>query len=89
MFEPRPLDPDSNMLTLTIVLLQEACLTLREGIVSAVKRVDENLDLDSMFEMEETEKAMVYQTYTETMHLCYNVGFEVTQLNCVVLDLYQ
>lgn len=39
-------------------------------------RVDENLDLDSMFEMEETEKAMVYQTYTETMHLCYNFGFE-------------
>lgn len=57
--------------------LQDACLTLREGIVSAVERVDENLDLDSMFEMEETEKAMVYQTYTETMHLCYNFGFEV------------
>lgn len=42
-----------------------------------MERVDENLDLDSMFEMEETEKAMVYQTYTETMHLCYNFGFEV------------
>ncbi|XP_078375482.1 mitogen-activated protein kinase kinase kinase 4-like isoform X2 [Oculina patagonica] len=56
--------------------LQDACLTLREKIVSAVERVDENLDLDSMFEMEETEKAMVYQTYTETMHLCYNFGFE-------------
>lgn len=56
--------------------LQDACLSLREKIVHAVERVDENLDLDSMFEMEETEKAMVYQTYIETMHLCYNVGFE-------------
>ena len=43
----------------------------------AVERVDENLDLDSMFDMDEGEKAMVYQTYTETMHLCYNFGFEV------------
>lgn len=42
-----------------------------------MERVDENLDLDSMFEMEETEKAMVYHTYAETMHLCYNFGFEV------------
>ena len=56
---------------------QEACVSLREKIVSAVKRVDENLDLDSMFDMDEGEKAMVYQTYTETMHLCYNFGFEV------------
>lgn len=68
---------------------QEACLSLREKIVSAVERVDENLDLDSMFEMEETEKAMVYHTYTETMHLCYNVGFEVhiTCLSCQHLNL--
>ena len=27
--------------------------------------------------MDDGEKAMVYQTYTETMHLCYNFGFEV------------
>ena len=56
-----------------------------------MERVDENLDLDSMFEMEETEKAMVYQTYTETMHLCYNFGFEVhlTQLCFVKTDLHQ
>ena len=47
-----------------------------------MERVDENLDLDSMFEMEETEKAMVYQTYTETMHLCYNFGFEVSKTTC-------
>jgi len=48
-----------------------------------VERVDENLDLDSMFEMEETEKAMVYHTYAETMHLCYNFGFEV----CIIFVL--
>lgn len=66
--------------------LQDACLSLRDGIVRAVERVDENLDLDSMFDMEEAEKAMVYQTYTETMHLCYNFGFEVRkQLCCVEL----
>lgn len=52
-------------------------MSLREGIIRAVERVDENLDLDSMFDMDDGEKAMVYQTYTETMHLCYNFGFEV------------
>ena len=52
-------------------------MLLREGIVRAVERVDENLDLDSMFDMDEQEKAVVYHTYTETMHLCYNFGFEV------------
>lgn len=52
-------------------------MSLREGIDTAVERVDENLDLESMFDMEETEKQVVCQTYTETMHLCYNFGFEV------------
>ena len=45
-----------------------------------------------MFEMEETEKAMVYQTYTETMHLCYNFGFEVhlcQLLLFVLIDLHK
>lgn len=60
-----------------LVFLKDACMSLREGIATAVERVDENLDLDSMFDMEEGEKAMVYQTYTETMHLCYSFGFEV------------
>ena len=52
-------------------------MSLREGIIRAIERVDENLDLDSMFDMDEGEKAIVYQTYTETMHLCYNFAFEV------------
>lgn len=52
-------------------------MSLREGIDTAVERVDENLDLDSMFDMEEIEKPFIYQTYTETMHLCYSFGFEV------------
>ncbi|XP_068698407.1 mitogen-activated protein kinase kinase kinase 4-like isoform X1 [Montipora foliosa] len=56
--------------------LQDACMSLREGIIRAIERVDENLDLDSMFDMDEGEKAIVYQTYTETMHLCYNFAFE-------------
>lgn len=44
-----------------------------------------------MFEMEETEKAMVYHTYTETMHLCYNFGFEVrlSQLCFFQIDLHK
>lgn len=52
-------------------------MSFREKIVSVVERVDENLDFDSMFEMEEIEKVMVYYIYIEIMYLCYNVGFEV------------
>ena len=64
-------------------------MLLREGIVRAVERVDKNLDLDSMFDMEEGEKAMVYQTYTETMHLCYNFGFEVITQQLILIMLLE
>lgn len=64
-------------------------MSLREGIATAVERVDENLDLDSMFDMEEGEKAMVYQTYTETMHLCYSFGFEVKETDLLIIIVLQ
>ncbi|KAK2570774.1 Mitogen-activated protein kinase kinase kinase 4 [Acropora cervicornis] len=67
---------EQRTLFLESMSLCDACMSLRQGIDTAVERVDENLDLDSMFDMEEMEKAMVYQTYTETMHLCYSFGFE-------------
>lgn len=50
---------------------------LREGIIRVIERVDENLDFDSMFDMDEGEKVIVYQIYIEIMYLCYNFAFEV------------
>ena len=47
--------------------------------------MDENLDVDSMIDMEESERIMLHQNYIETMHACYNFGFEVRSLHLIEL----
>ncbi|XP_077977573.1 mitogen-activated protein kinase kinase kinase 4-like [Glandiceps talaboti] len=56
--------------------LKSDALSLCETIRTTVQQVEENLDLDSMTDIEEIEKISRRQYCKETMHQCFNVGFE-------------
>lgn len=62
---------------LNVVHLQQAGLYLRERITDAIAQVDEKLALDDIAEMDEVEKASMQKLIRETLHQCYNFGFEV------------
>ncbi len=53
---------------------------LQEKLANAIKQVDEKLDLDDIPEMDENEKFNIQKLYRETLHQCYNFGFEVRTL---------
>ena len=56
---------------------QNAAVVLRQNVASAVSQIDEKLNLDDLSEMDESEKGNVLTLFRETLHQCYNFGFEV------------
>jgi len=50
---------------------------LRQNVASAISQIDEKLSLDDLSEMDEGEKVNVLTLFRETLHQCYNFGFEV------------
>ena len=46
-------------------------------VADAIRQVDEKLDLEDIPEMDEAEKLNLQKLYRETLHQCYNFGFEV------------
>ncbi len=59
------------------ISVQVAGVQLQEKLANAIKQVDEKLDLDDIPEMDENEKINIQKLYRETLHQCYNFGFEV------------
>ncbi|XP_065056880.1 mitogen-activated protein kinase kinase kinase 4-like [Rhopilema esculentum] len=49
---------------------------LAQGILDSVQKTLKPLNLESIYRMEQSEKALVHKNYVETMHLCFNTGFE-------------
>ena len=45
-----------------------------------MKKTSETLNLEAIYSMEEGEKDLVHKNYVETMHLCFDTGFEVKDL---------
>ncbi|XP_022089854.1 mitogen-activated protein kinase kinase kinase 4-like [Acanthaster planci] len=64
--------------------LKQNALGLCHTIVHNIKQVDENLDIDSILDIEETEKINMLSYFKDTMHQCFSVSFdyhkEVTRL---------
>jgi hypothetical protein len=52
-------------------------LELREKVASCITQVDEKLTLGDIAEMDEAEKTNLQKLNRETLHQCYNFGFEV------------
>jgi len=52
-------------------------MNLRAHVDHAISQVDEGLNLCDLADMDETEKTNVQKLYRETLHQCYNFGFEV------------
>lgn len=46
-------------------------------MANSITQVDEKLTLDATADMDETEKVNIQKLYRETLHQCYNFGFEV------------
>ncbi|XP_077868345.1 mitogen-activated protein kinase kinase kinase 4-like, partial [Saccoglossus kowalevskii] len=62
--------------TIALAAVESEALTLSEMITTAVHQVDENLDLDLLADIEEMERINMRYYYKETMHSCFNLGFE-------------
>ncbi|XP_038048070.1 mitogen-activated protein kinase kinase kinase 4-like isoform X1 [Patiria miniata] len=64
--------------------LKQDALGLCHTIVHNIKQVDQNLDIDSVLDIEETEKINMLSYFKDTMHQCFSVSFdyhkEVTRL---------
>lgn len=58
---------------------QSAAMTLRERVAYAIAQVDEKLNLEDMADMEDCDKHNIQKLYRETLHQCYNFGFEVSR----------
>jgi MEKK4 N-terminal len=58
-------------------VLQNAAINLRQNVANAISLVDEKLNIDDLSEMDESEKVNVLTLFRETLHQCYNFGFEV------------
>ncbi|CAH1799809.1 unnamed protein product [Owenia fusiformis] len=56
--------------------LRQYAINLREKVASAIKQVDEKLDINDLSEMDETEKYTIIKLIRETLHQCYNFGLE-------------
>lgn len=56
---------------------QNAAINLRQNVARAISQIDEKLSLDDLSEMDEGEKVNVLTLFRETLHQCYNFGFEV------------
>ena len=63
----------------SLFLLKQAGLDLREKITEAIAQVDEKLNLDDISEMDDVEKLSMQKLIRETLHQCYNFGFEVNE----------
>ena len=63
----------------SVFLLKQAGLDLREKITEAIAQVDEKLNLDDISEMDDVEKLSMQKLIRETLHQCYNFGFEVNE----------
>uniref|UniRef100_A0ABM0MLC7 Mitogen-activated protein kinase kinase kinase 4-like n=1 Tax=Saccoglossus kowalevskii TaxID=10224 RepID=A0ABM0MLC7_SACKO len=63
--------------TIALAAVESEALTLSEMITTAVHQVDENLDLDLLADIEEMERINMRYYYKETMHSCFNLGFEI------------
>ena len=61
-----------------ITSLQLAAERLAQNIIASVKKTLETLNLEIIYRMEQGEKEKVHKSYVETMHLCFNTGFEVS-----------
>ncbi|XP_013387498.1 mitogen-activated protein kinase kinase kinase 4-like [Lingula anatina] len=60
----------------SLIDLKTTAMYLREKVAKAIIQVDEKLNLDDISEREEMEKYNILKLYRETMHQCYNFGFE-------------
>ncbi|XP_064627504.1 mitogen-activated protein kinase kinase kinase 4-like [Lineus longissimus] len=56
--------------------LRTAALDLREKVADAIQQVDEKLSMDDLADKEENERISLFKLYTETLHQCYNFGFD-------------
>jgi len=56
-------------------------MNLRDHVDHAISQVDEGLNPGDLADMDEVEKINVEKLYRETLHQCYNFGFEV--ISCV------
>ena len=61
-----------------MLILQVAAENLAKKIVRSVKQSLDTLNLETIYTMEQGEKELVHKSYVETMHLCFNTGFEVS-----------
>lgn len=66
-------------------IFQDSAERLAQGILSSVKKTSETLNLEAIYSMEEAEKDLVHTNYVETMHLCFNTGFEVRYFFIILL----
>ena len=60
-----------------LATVQSAAMELRDKVANAIKQVDEKLSLEEFRDMDEAEKNSILKQYRETLHQCYNFGFEV------------
>ena len=59
-------------------MYQTAALDLREKVAYSITQVDDKLTLDDIADMDDVEKTNIQKLYRETLHQCYNFGFEVS-----------
>jgi len=57
---------------------QNAAIDLRDRVAKAIVLVDDKLVLEDLLDLESSDKQSVQKLYRETLHQCYNFGFEVT-----------
>ena len=55
-------------------------MELRHRIADAITQVDQKLTIEDMADLEENEKVNIEKLYRETLHQCYNFGFDVRLL---------
>jgi len=58
--------------------MQKEVMNLRDHVDHAISQVDEGLNPGDLADMDEMEKINVQKLYRETLHQCYNFGFEVS-----------
>jgi len=63
-------------------LLKNSALDLRKRVAKAIKQVDDKLNPMELSEMAEAEKDVMQKLFCETLHQCYNFGFEVSSFIC-------
>ena len=58
--------------------LRVSAMDLRGNVVSAIQQVEESFNTQSLSDVDELEVISIQKLYCETLHLCYQFGFEVS-----------